>query len=319
MSDHPLFWVGNKDPSITDIVTDANGVPIDLTGASGKFRARELGSPTLLVDQPVSNTLDASGVVRYDWTATDIDPNANAGAGGALSKVRQLIVWWPITRNGRTQDVNEALIEVRDHGPQTHVYVELEDFKATKELTGTNFADPDITIALESASRAVDSYTGRRFWLDPVDTVRYYTAGYDEPEIEIDDLANLTELATAPQGDGTFSEVWTVNTDFALEPKNAPLDGFPYKEVRIQPFGTYRRFSYYPDSVRVTGRFGWPSVPVSVQLATKLLAARLLKLNREGAFGVAGLGADGTVVRISRSIPDFELLLERYSRRKLFV
>lgn len=221
-------------------------------------------------------------------------------------------------------------------------YVDLAEFKATASIGGT-YADVDITEALVAASRALEDpdLAGRRFYLDAdANQVRYYTHPGRDPVLPrreygfggwlptrrhavlpIDDLVELTELATDPTGDGSFSRVWTQGTDFVLEPRNAPADGKPYTQIRILPRG--RHFfpdgGFYPDSIRVTGQFGWAAVPDNIKVATKLIAARLLRLMREGALGAIGFGADGTVVRVSRSIPDMDLLLQRYRRRRLFV
>lgn len=335
MSDQAEFWAGNLNPSISDIV-EIDGVRVDLsTYSAARFKARRVGSKTLLVDQPVSNTLDATGLVQYDWQNADIASGGILDA--ALTADYQALVWWELTKNSRKQDVNEATITIRAHAPLALAYVELEEFKQTANLSGTSFADPRVRSALFSAARAVDAECGRRFYLDTADQDRFYT--WEPPAgvywdrwnslwrgntgrladlvLQIDDITSLTTLTSSPNSDANFSDTWTLGTDFVLEPRSAAADGRPYTAIRPLPNGT-KRWPTWFESVKVTGKFGWPQVPENVKIATTLLASRLVKLH-DAPFGVAGFGSDGAVVRISRQIPDFDLLLAPYRRRRLFV
>lgn len=313
MSEALIWHVGNRDPSISETLVDENNNPVDLTGVTVRFKARETGSSTLLVDQPVTIVTPpgTDGQVRYDWSAADI------GASGILAEERLALVWWEVTRpSGKKQDYLEAVIEVRAHSPETLAYVELEEFKSTAELTGMSFADRDAQRVLVAASRAVDSITGTRFYPDAdANQVRYYTAD-GRGIIEIDDLLTLTSLSSDYDGSGTFEETWTVNTDFTLEPLNAVLNGRPYDTIRIHPRSTYR-FSRYPRSLRVTGKFGWTEAPEGVKTATTMIAARLLKEMREAPLGVIGLGLEGTAVRISRFMPGVEMALAPYTKSQV--
>lgn len=327
MSDHPVWWVGNRNPSITENIIDSTGAAVDLTGATVKFKARALGSTTLLVDAAATIVGTATaGNVRYDWTAGDI------ATDGILGAARTALVWWEVTIGGKTQDLMEAPIEVRSHSPglgANSSYVELEEFKSTNTLSGTTFTDIDARRALVAASRAVDYITGQRFYLDIADEARYYTATASRT-IRIDPLVSLTSLQTAWDGIN-FDATWTVGTDFVLEPQNAPQDGVPYTAIRRQAYGGYMgfndpidndRFVYSwprsPDSIKVTGKFGWADVPAGVKHATSLIAARFFKVGREAPWGVVGFDEQGAV-RISRFIPDQELALGMYTRRKLLV
>jgi hypothetical protein len=304
VSDQPLFWKGNQDPSITETIT-SNGLPVDLTGMSVKFKMRAVNSSTLKVDAAVSNTPDATGVVRYDWSAPDVN---TAG---------QFLMWWEVTdTQGHTQDMSEAVIEFRAHTPLTNGYVELEQFKSTAELTGSSFADQDIQNAIVSASRWIDYETSTKFWPDTVDQTRYFTAN-GASVLRIDDLISLTTLTTDTDDNGTFDYTWTVNTDFVLEPKNAVQNGFPYNSIRRLRSGAYQ-WPGYPDGVKIVGKFGWAAPPAPVVTATTMLAARLLKRMREAPFGVAGFDATGATVRISNTDPDVARMIAPYSRRPLF-
>jgi hypothetical protein len=247
------------------------------------------------------------GTVRYDWTASDIL------AAGALGAERQLLVWWEITTTagGKTQDYAEALILVVAHS-NAQVYVELEQLKASAELTGTIFADADGRAALRAASRAIDGECQRRFYPDRDATqIRYYSparAGY----LRIDDLVTLTSLQTDPGGDGSFEETWAA-TDYVLEPLNAAADGWPWTRIRAHPAGNYEFPVDYPKTVKLTGKFGWAAVPAPIQDAVAILAARLVKRKREAPLGVVQIGVD-LAGRIAKNDPDVQSLIAPYRR-----
>lgn len=298
-----LTWfVGNRDPSIADQIT-TDGTPVDLTGKSVQFKMRLIGSNTLKVNQPATIVTPASGQVRYDWQAADVD---TAGT---------YLIWWEVTAAGKVQSLGEALIEFRAHGPQTHAYMEIEELKGTLELQGTNFADRDVQDAILAASRAVDDFTGRRFYPDAdALQVQYYTPLVGS-YVEIGDLLTLTSVKTDNDGDGTFETTWTQTTDFVLEPFNADDEPEPEPWTLIRAAGrSSRRFRCHPRSLEVTGKFGWAAPPAAVKMATTLLASRLLKRSREAPFGIVSLGLEAGAGRIVRDDPDVVGLLSPYVR-----
>lgn len=144
--------------------------------------------------------------------------------------------------------------------------------------------------------------------------MRYYRP-VDRDIVQIDDLITLTSLATDPNGTGTYSETWTLNTDFTAEPDNAAADGWPWTMLRRHPAGNYWFRTTYPRSVKVTGKFGWLAVPPTVVEATTILATRLLRRAREAPFGVVSLGMDGSATYISKNDPDVGFLLRDFMRR----
>jgi hypothetical protein len=295
--------VGNRDPSITETITTDN-VAVDLTGKTVKFKMRSVGTSTLTVDAAATVVSPSAGTVRYDWAAVDVD---TAG---------EYLVWWEVTTTatGKTQDMMEAVIEIRAHAPQTNVYVELETFKSTADLKHTNFLDGDILVALSAAARAVDEICCRRFWAD-VDAaqVRYYSPQRSD-HLYVDDLITLTTLKTDEGRDGTFENTWTLNDDFWLEPLNAATDSEPYMAVRVNPLGAFTFFPY-PRSVQVTGKFGWSAVPPAVTEATTILAGRFLKRSREAPLGdPAALALGGAAVRLTGKDTDVTTLLGPYMR-----
>lgn len=196
-------------------------------------------------------------------------------------------------------------------------YATSAELKATLELTGETFADADLALALTAASRGLDNVLGRRFWLDAdVNQVRYYSPRWPRL-LPIDDLVTLTALATDDSGNGTFSTTWTLNTDFVLEDLNAAAAGWPYTQLAVHPRGN-RVFPTWVRAARVTGRFGWPTVPDGIKEATMILAARLMRRSREAPFGVVAPGIDAAAaMHIARVDPDIKFLTQPFDRTVL--
>lgn len=170
--------------------------------------------------------------------------------------------------------------------------------------------------AINAASRAVDRYCGRRFWLDTSTSTRTYEIT-NGGKVFVDDIGTRTGVVVKIGTDGvTFPTTLTVNTDFILEPRNADqyasasFDAYAFWEVRA-----VNGRIFYPSSdgpaMSVTARYGWSAVPPEVEQAAILKAASLFK-RKDAPFGVAGFGEFGAV-RITRSDPDVMDLLEGYT------
>lgn len=297
-----LVWaVGNQNPSITETIT-VDDAAFVLTGYTVAFKMRALGSSTLKVNASASVVSAVAGTVRYDWGSSDVDT-----AGSYLC-------WWTVTATsgGKTQDVMESLIEFRDHAPSTHAYLELEELKATLELTGSTYPDPDVRKAILAASREIDQVCGRRFWADADATsIRYYSPR-GVSSFWIHDLITLGSLAVDTAGDSTFATTWIENTNFVLEPTYAASDGWPYTRVVINPRSPLA-LPGWPRSVKLTGKFGWTAVPSEVTEAASILAAKLLRRSRESPSANLG-GAAASIKMLPTNDPDVASLLAPYVR-----
>lgn len=164
--------------------------------------------------------------------------------------------------------------------------------------------------AIKAASRSVDNYCGRRFWLDPDPVTRTFVAagsiGLEFPDDGIGDLTGLA-VATDPAGDATYPTVWAP-ADYQLLPIDAPYAApEPQPWTAIQAVGTltfpfvggWRSISVgRQDRVQITARWGWPAVPDAVVSACLIKAAALYH-RKDSPQGIAGFGDFG-VVRLSR-------------------
>lgn len=214
------------------------------------------------------------------------------------------------------------------------LYVDTDELKATLDLTGTTYADADVTRAIEAASRAVETLTGRlRFYLpaDSNDETRYYTAER-ALMLSIDDAVAVTSVKTDSDFDGVYETVWTLGTDYRLGPSNAANDSRPYEEIRVltRPahdihgtvVGQLSRSTFnLPlgvfEGVQVVGRFGWTACPSQVASAAFIIAEKLVRRMREAPFGVLALM--DTAVRVGMDDRDVQLFLRDYDRRPFVV
>jgi hypothetical protein len=285
MSEQLTWLVGNRNPSITETIT-SSGVVVDLTAATVRFKMRAVRSSVLKVDQPAVIVAPATnGNVRYDWAAIDVDT-----AGDYL-------VWWEVTTGGKTQDMGEAEIRFLAHAPGSNVYVELGEMKSTLELTGEIFADQDLLLAIEAASRQIDAMCGTQFFLGTVGEVRKYTPT-NPLMVPIEDASAITSVVS----DGT---TLVLDTDYARMGTPTTL----LRALRDNVFSVRK-----VNSLVVTGTFGYTAPPAEVRQATVILVSRLFKRSREAPFAIVGLEFDGGSLRIANVDPDVRRLLAPYMR-----
>jgi hypothetical protein len=158
----------------------------------------------------------------------------------------------------------------------------------------------------------IDDYTGRFFYRDgttasPV--VRFYTA-QDWYSCNVDDFVSLTQIATDDNFDQLYTTIWDAG-DYMIEPVNNPRRGWPLS--RLLAIDSYIFPYNLPQSVKVTGVWGWPSVPAEISMAAKLQASRLF-IRRQSPFGIAGTPDLGTVRLSSRLDPDVEALIRPFRK-----
>jgi hypothetical protein len=217
-------------------------------------------------------------------------------------------------------------------------YCSVEELAAFVRI-GDAVDDVQLSLAIATASRAVDQATGRQFGRVDAPTARYNPMPWWDRRhlrwiLAVEDLMTVTGLAVAydSAGDQTYA---TAITGAVPRPVNAVADGRPWTELAISsalfPFGPSGLFAFpgvgpaeidsfgrlvapREDVVRVTAQWGWPGVPDPIRQATLLQASRLLS-RRDSPFGVAGSPEVGSELRLlARLDPDVAVAVRPYKR-----
>lgn len=195
--------------------------------------------------------------------------------------------------------------------PITNGYATLSEIKAAINIPSADTVDDSmLEIAIESASRAIDTYTARNFYSSGTAT-RYYapTSNY---VCETDDIAEFIHVKTMDSTD-LFTITWQ-STDYQLEPLNGIVDGVPTPYTRIRAIGDYL---FEPlngqATVEVRAVFGYTSVPIQIKQACLIQATRFFK-RADSPLGVAGFGDIGVVRLSSRLDPDVAQLIDGYRK-----
>ena len=186
-------------------------------------------------------------------------------------------------------------------------YVTRQAFKSALKITDT--AD-DVLIdrAIRDASRWIDNYCGRHFYV--VNETRYFA--YTANGLLIDDLVAITSLKTDADGDAVYENTWAA-TDYSLRPRNALRQSppRPYREIATTPNGVYS-FSSALDGNQITGRWGFYEV-LEVSSAT---LAEALDTTETGVDVSAGTAFDvGHILKIE----DEQMLVTAISSNTLTV
>jgi hypothetical protein len=180
----------------------------------------------------------------------------------------------------------------------TNAYCTLADVKAALRITDV-LDDALIENSINAASRMIDQYCNRYFYSGSPGEVRYFKAT-DAFNCWIDDCQTITELKTASTNPVTFDVTWGVN-DYQTVPRNALGNGAYQPITGLTAIYNYF-FPTWQESnlVKVTGTWGWASVPDSIKFATIIQASRLFK-RLESPLGVAGV-SDLGIMRVGSSI-----------------
>ena len=165
----------------------------------------------------------------------------------------------------------------------------VDQTELSEYLRSTITADEvEIELASLAAENTVNSYCHRTFAVPSEATTRTFVAT-DYFALDVPDIANTTGLVIVDDGSTVAA------ADYQLEispgtPGPIGIDG------RARPYILIRRISGSWDvngdgeaTVSITARWGWPTIPPEVELATKLLARDFL-LARDTSFGIVQVG-----------------------------
>ena len=175
--------------------------------------------------------------------------------------------------------------------PLTNAYCTLADVKAALRIQDTD--------SINAASRMIDQYCNRFFYSGSAGEVRYFKAN-DGFTCWIDDAQSISEVKTSATDPVIYDTTWTVD-DYQLLPNNRLSNGAYYPITSIIATDNLL-FAVWADIalVRVTGQWGWESVPDSIKFATIIQASRLFK-RLESPLGVAGVSDIG-IMRVGSNI-----------------
>lgn len=191
----------------------------------------------------------------------------------------------------------------------TNGYCTLVEIKAALRITDST-DDTLLENAVESASRRIDGYCGRFFYVTSQTAVPMYP--YNEYLLIFGrDVSSTTvTIKTDTTGNGSYATTLTQGTDYVLQPRNVPIFERPYQSARMVGGKTFPLLvnpSF--ETVQITAAWGWASVPDDINQACILLAMRqFARLN--AALGVVGFADMAVTVRAVD--PDVRDLLSPY-------
>ena len=199
----------------------------------------------------------------------------------------------------------------------TNGYTTLANFK-TYLFPSANYGtaeDAQMEAAIEAASRSIDTFTDRRFYLDGTVSARVYYAD-TSIRCRVDDFSTITGLIikTDTGDNGTYDQTWA-STEYILEPINAEIGG-----VSGQPYNTIVATipKMFPITgrrprIQVTAKWGWAAVPHAIEQACLIQAARIYR-RAQTPEGFAAGEAFGAIRVSTRLDPDVQMLIAPYRR-----
>lgn len=265
-----------------------------VTGVTVAILSMADGTP-LLPTTSVGVTNPGVGLNGYSWT---IPLNAPDGS--------YVATWTGLDTDGDTVTATEVL----EISSPLAGYTTLALVKAQLGKITVDDRDEMIQASIMAASRHIDNVTGRwagAFRQDAAPSTRTfstrgraYNDGTNRVAIMVDDIS--TDVAVTVEGGMGASGVYSPLALFTTGPENAIIHGTPITTI-------YASSSFLNgiDSVRVTARWGWPTMPSEVEYATRILAARLYR-RKDSPQGVIA-SADWGSMRVSRTDPDVQALI----------
>jgi hypothetical protein len=179
-------------------------------------------------------------------------------------------------------------------------YIELGRLKDYLKIKPDKIEQDDNLIdAIASASGEIEKHCNRQFNNADVAVARIYEPD-DNCTVSVDDFWTTDGLIVEvdTNGDGTFSTVVPAS-DYEVYPRNGVVDGqigWPYYEIGFvsDTLPTYVRRK---GIVRVTAKWGWPTVPEAVRQAAVIIAAETFQL-KDAPFGTAGMDQFGNIYHV---------------------
>jgi hypothetical protein len=188
-------------------------------------------------------------------------------------------------------------------------YITVPEFKS---FLGRSVVEDDAVIAqlATTASRWVDSKSGRRFYADSVATARFFHPTTTRL-VKLDDCATITSVATDEADTGLYATAWTA-ADYVTLPLNGVgsngASGWPISALSAVATVTFPGF--IRPTVKVTATWGWAAVPDDIKTACLYYTHRLFYL-RDTPGGTT-MSVDFGAQPI-RQVRDIESLIAPYA------
>lgn len=327
------FYIGQNDlPLWSETLTDGDGNPMLIQGATLVMSMVPLrgGADVVTAGGVVVNDDDGT-VPNRGKVHRQMLSGETAASGEYLVRVVATQAGKPITFPNTGYflwTITPTAIE------QQGRYLAVEEFKATLTLSGTTFADADVLVALDAASRGLESqYNDDRPWtLGAPGEIRYYTRT-DGWEAALGDVIAVTSVdldfsinpywdRSPSYGPGWGSPIgwgggsYSTNlpaASYRLLPTQSGLvaangNGEPYRKIELARGATVNRLPDGRDAIRVTGTFGWETVPGGVKAAVTIIASRLLRRTRDAPFGLTSFSGDERAVAVRSIMTDPDIV-----------
>jgi hypothetical protein len=226
-------------------------------------------------------------VTRPDGTTTS--PAVTHGVTGSYSSA------FTATLNGtytvRWVSTGAVVASDTDTVEVGTTYVSLPTLKQSLDIDADDATlDELLRRAIEAASQAIDDYTGTTFGVAAGTSARVYRTN-NPYAVWTDPFVDTAGLVVEYGTDGTFPSA-VATGDVVTWPDNAAARGRAVLRLDI-PTGVLPIRNPRP-TVRVTARWGWPTVPAPVAEAALLKAARLYR-RKDSPEGIGGNADYGTV------------------------
>lgn len=303
------FYLNQNDTAspIFETLEDETGAAVDIQAATVKINAIPIHGGTALINN--KSALNLQNGDGSDGTRGQVAYGEGAApyAAGETATAGDYLYTWTVTfAGGAVQTFPNAgyrLLTITPDAPTSvgH-YVTREELKKTLQLTGETYADNDLDVAISAASRGLESAYDTIWTLRSPGETRYYTA-YTPIDLILGDVMSITTLAVEYggwPGSGTYATTLSTS-DYRLYPIPNGLvasggNGEPFRTLRLARGASQLYLPLDADAIKVTGQFGWETVPAGVRLATTIIATRMLRRARESPTGFATLGVDGTAI-----------------------
>lgn len=192
----------------------------------------------------------------------------------------------------------------------TNGYCTLNEMKAALRIpVGDSIDDSLLEMAVESASRMIDSECDRNFF--SASTTRDFVPS-DRITVDTDDLTEITSVKLDDAGDLTFG-ITLQTSDYQTEPLNQRVSGNAYPIYRLRMIGDYLLPMWGDQAtVRIEGTYGFTPVPTQVVQACVIQASRIYK-RLDSPLGFAGF-TDMGVARVGRVDPDVSMLIRPFKK-----